>query len=70
MERTEVLKPRTLADLIRVLHQLFAGGWFDILLLFIANYNPETKVFPKTIKTIIDIPSMVLMGLTGKTCLI
>jgi len=33
------------------------------LLLFIADYNPETKVFLKTIKTIIDIPSMVLMGL-------
>ena len=25
MEQTEVLKPRTLADLIRILHQLFAG---------------------------------------------
>lgn len=25
MEPTEVLKPRSLADLIRILHQLFAG---------------------------------------------
>lgn len=25
MEQTEVLKPRTLADLIRILHQLFAS---------------------------------------------
>lgn len=30
MERTEVLKPRTLADLIRVLHQLFAGEEINV----------------------------------------
>ncbi|NP_001310494.1 cysteine dioxygenase type 1 isoform X2 [Gorilla gorilla gorilla] len=30
MEQTEVLKPRTLADLIRILHQLFAGDEVNV----------------------------------------
>ncbi|MEJ1281536.1 cysteine dioxygenase 1 cytosolic [Cricetulus griseus] len=30
MERTELLKPRTLADLIRILHELFAGDEVNV----------------------------------------
>lgn len=30
MEQTEVLKPKTLADLIRILHQLFASDEINV----------------------------------------